>query len=181
LTNKQPGNGNPFSENRIENRQEHAMNEKLLSRRDWFRLRIPTQTTHTTSPSQAMSGLIEPDNRLAAIPHPPNYDGLDPDQFPPMCAATLDQVELQQLASDIANLAHEISLLSRMSGTHQPGIGDPNARENLWSAFQKLQSGNIKRLQIRYSWNGARWIDTLDVREDSQYRLVRIRHAEFEA
>ena len=143
------------------------------SRRDWFRLRTATPGSMLTKPSSTIPGSPASDG-LTPIEHPPNYDGMDLSQLPPMREATLSAAQIKSLFSDIGTLATDVLLMQRHAGTQraQAGSGDD---DKLPLAQSALLSGTVERIQIRYQWQEMLWIDTIGKTPDG-FRLVRIAH-----
>jgi hypothetical protein len=151
------------------------MNEKPITRRDWFRLK---QRPDILSDSAAEAPARLPrvlDQNFDSIPLPPNHDGLDLSALPPICEAMLDAVKVSELANDISELGQEVTLMQRSAAEGQAVASKATTQSKLSLAFDSLLTGRIQRLQIRYHWNGANWIDTLE-RRNEQFRLVRVCH-----
>lgn len=141
--------------------------QPLISRRDWFRLRSPA------SPSAKQQRLgADPPAGLQSIDEPVNHGGVDLSALPPMHEAILDAQEVAALMNDLEHHATGVQLIARSAGGNTP---DHSAK--LSAACKQLLSGNVQKLQIRYHWQDARWIDTLH-RQPEGFRLVRIRHAQ---
>ncbi len=155
---------------------------KKMSRRDWFRLRIPKpkqepkREPSQESTRQAPMGQTAPG--LQPIEHPVNHDMMDLSQLPPMREALLTREDVNDLFADISLLGTDILLMqrsARASRTAQATASRATSKEQLTSAREALLSGTIARIQIRYRWENASWIDTLETRQDG-FRLVRISH-----
>lgn len=154
-----------------------------LSRRDWFRLRTnapsdqPTQATRTRATGTEPNSMGETQNGLQSIALPENHDGLDLSTLPPMREALLSPDQVRQLFADIEQLATDVLLMQRASsrGARATASKATSAAE-LSTAKEAVLSGSVTRLQIRYRWQDAAWIDTLEFRPDG-FRLVRISHA----
>lgn len=154
------------------------------SRRDWFRLQprrtpsIDTESDDTVSaPGPAMG---EAPDRLQEIAHPVNHDDMDLSELPPMREARLSEQQVRQLFSDIESLGSDILLMQRSSRAQRVSASRATAStattaEQLRTAQDSLLSGKVPRVQIRYQWQEANWIDTLELRDDG-VRLVRISH-----
>ncbi len=150
--------------------------EPKISRRDWFRLRRGTtaadclQVDNTADRGQPRQ-LMAPGQPIS---QPTNYGEIDLAQLPPLREAELDGEQLVQLFEDLREFAHRISVHYRglSSGVDQ-GLVD--AATQLIAVRTELFSGRLSRVQIRYAWDGAWWIDTLESR-DGRFRLVRICH-----
>jgi hypothetical protein len=161
----------------------------LPSRRDWFRLRMPHQSrslsentastatapasspekSSVTSPSKAADG-------LQPIAHPPNHDGMDLAQLPPMREAVLSIEQIQTLFDDIEKLASDVQVMQRSAGSRRAGVTGGDNAQQLGFAKTALLGGQQQRIQIRYRWQGSQWIDTLASQADG-FKLVRIEHA----
>ena len=147
--------------------------QNKISRRDWFRLRPAT----APKASGELVGHDANHKRLKPIEHPPNHDGMDLSELPPMREAALSAEEVKALVSDIGTLCTDIMLMQRSSSSQQRATAAKlDSHAQLEAAKTSLLSGQIKRVQIRYRWNGFLWIDTLAHLSDS-WQLVRIKHA----
>lgn len=166
------------------------MNDKQFSRRDWFRLRTKATSTssdlaqsdkhflgHETATGNHRSdpGLPETSRQLTEIELPPNHDGMDLNQLPPMREALLGIEQIAALFSDIAEFAAEIQLMQRKTGQGRAVGANVSTSRQLQAAKSALLEGQVPRIQIRYRWQNALWIDTL-TRKERQFQLVRIRH-----
>lgn len=148
------------------------MNEpSKLSRRDWFRLRAPkvNQFLGSESPT-AKNDVLKP------IEHPPNHDGLDLAQLPPMREAVLSVAQINTLFSDIGGLATDVQLMQRTRSSARATAQQATNPEQLEFAKTSLLNGAIPRVQIRYRWKGSLWIDTLATQGTGLFKLVRIAH-----
>lgn len=131
-----------------------------MSRRDWFRLRRPKvelMGSEQTSP-------------LRPTEQPPNHDGMDLSELPPMHEAILNESQVRSLFSDIEQYASEIRLIARRGPTT---IKEQTASLRL--AADNLLGGRLNKMQIRYHWQSANWIDTLE-QQPQGFRLIRIQH-----
>ncbi|MEZ6093426.1 MAG: hypothetical protein R3C03_04190 [Pirellulaceae bacterium] len=144
---------------------------KKLSRRDWFRLRVP-RTNKSLGNEETT---IERDV-LTPIEHPPNHDGLDLAALPPMREAVLSIEQVESLFSDISDLATDIQLMQRTRNANRATAKHANSAEQLNVAKAAMLTGSIPRMQIRYRWEESLWIDTLSAQSDGVYKLVRIAH-----
>ncbi len=159
--------------------------EPKMTRRDWFRLRktIDESASLGSNASPLREDVRNPSasnpdlgsaSTMQPIAHPPNHDGMDLAKLPPMREAQLALDEVLALLADIEMHGTEVQLLQRDRST-------ASRRESTSSemafqlAKQGITSGSIVRLQLRYSWQGSLWIDTLEAR-DASFRLVRIEH-----
>lgn len=138
----------------------------LPSRRDWFRLRLPNQ--------DRWLGVSTPedDNRpagLQVLELPPNHDGMDLEDLPPLREALLTAEQVASLFDDIEACASDICLFQRRNQDTET-----NATK-LDLVREPFLRHDVKKLQIRYQWRGSRWIDTLE-QKGSLTRLVRISH-----
>lgn len=91
-------------------------------------------------------------------------------EFPELVTADLDVAEVQQLFDDVATCTRLLDVLVK-SGALQHADPNPVALE---SARQRLLSGEVRALQLRYVHDGSEWRDTL-VAVDGVFRLTRIR------
>jgi hypothetical protein len=137
--------------------------EPSMNRREWFRLRIPKEANQLPNAP-----------RLRPMELPPNNDGMDLNALPPMCEALISREEVRVLFSDLADHAENIQLFHKERNSRGDQHVGSNS-ERLHIASSALLQGLTARIQIRYSWNGAHWIDTLEAKE-AGYRLVRIEH-----
>lgn len=148
-----------------------------MSRRDWFRL---ARRKKADGPKQSgESSIGDQANALEPIEHPVNHDGMDLSQLPPMREATLTAEQVTQLFADIEALASDILLMQRSSRSQRATASRATTVEQLHSAKDAILSGTIPRLQIRYRWDDADWIDTLQS-DGEEFRLVRIQHVGLE-
>jgi len=107
-------------------------------------------------------------NPTAELPRP---HGEGP-PVPPMWQATLDAATLGQLFADLAASAEVLSV---------QGKGDPRRYASadpltLEAARDRLASGELAGVQLRYRFDGHEWADTL-LRAPAGFRLVRCRLA----
>ena len=141
------------------------------TRRDWFRLRLPREnrmlgeSNNSTTHGHAMQ----------SIAHPPNHDGMDMAQLPPMREALLNDEQIAELFADIGILASEVQLMQRQRGSDRATAAAAKTTEQLEFAKTALLSGTVPRVQIRYRWQNALWIDTLTSSE-AGVKLIRIQH-----
>lgn len=117
----------------------------------------------------------ETPNGLQAIAHPVNHDGMDLAELPPMREALLSEEQVRQLFSDIESVASDILLMQRSARSQRAAASKVTTEEQLRLAQATLLSGDAPRVQIRYHWQEANWIDTLERRDDG-VRLIRITH-----
>ena len=165
--------------------------DSKMSRRDWFRLRPRLSESGGTESKGTGSNRIESNatetnkavnhsmgevpNGLQAIAHPVNHDGMDLSELPPMREALLSEEQVRQLFSDIESLASDVLLMQRSARSQRATASRATTAEQLRTARDTLLSGSVPRIQIRYHWQEANWIDTLE-RRDNGVRLVRITH-----
>lgn len=142
--------------------------ENKMSRRDWFRLKAPVRNQWLGQKSDTKDR-----QGLQPVELPPNYDGMDLAELPPMREAFLTADEIDSLFGDIASLATEIQLMQRrqVKGISIGGV-DPEKLELARVAFL---DGSLAKVQIRYRWQDRLWIDTLE-RNETGFRLLRIVH-----
>ncbi|MBT6494862.1 MAG: hypothetical protein HOL01_09955 [Planctomycetaceae bacterium] len=145
-----------------------------LTRREWFRLR-PRQTRIATESRSKEHSMGQSQESLQPIPEPVNHDGLDLSELPPMREAKLSAEQVQQLFADIAQLGANIMLMRRTAQSPRAAAARASSSADLNAARDALITGQVSRLQIRYRWQDADWIDTLEAREE-EFRLVRIAH-----
>lgn len=148
---------------------------KQLSRRDWFRLKgtqASDSAANIANPGRQVGAEGE---RWQAVALPPNHDGLDLAALPPMREAVLSTDDVNELFSDIAQLATEVTLMRRTTRARRANGAPLGDVAQLAAAEEALLSGQIPRLQIRYRWNDALWIDTLS-RQAAGFHLIRIAH-----
>ncbi|MDC0935821.1 hypothetical protein OAS39_06010 [Pirellulales bacterium] len=148
-----------------------------MSRRDWFRLR-PRGTESTDAANRVEHSMGEESHGLEPIEQPVNHDGLDLSELPPMREACLSKEQVCQLFSDIETLATDILLMQRSPRSQRAAASRATTAQQLRTARDTLLSGVIPRVQVRYHWQDANWIDTLE-RRDEGVRLIRIAHNAF--
>lgn len=154
----------------------------MMSRRDWFRL-SPLRSgseAQIKSPASETEAVAAPSmgatpQGLQALPHPENHDGMNLADLPPVREACLSEEQVRQLFADIEALTTDVLLMQRLPGSARAAASTASLAEQLRAAQQSLLTGAIARCQIRYSWQGTQWIDTLE-RRDAGVRLVRIAH-----
>ena len=134
-----------------------------LSRRDLLRLPARRQTHDLLGAA--------PTSALAPVDEPPNHDGMDTSQLPPVHEALLAREQVAALFADIEQCAADVQLMVRRTAE-----GPAERSPPLGEVCRKLLAGEVSRLQIRYRWQDALWIDTLECTADG-FRLVRIGHA----
>ena len=145
-----------------------------MSRRDWFRLR-PRRTESNTAVNRVDHSMGEKSHGLQPIDQPVNHDGMDLSELPPMREARLSKEQVCQLFSDIETLASDILLMQRSHRSQHASASKATTAQQLQTARASLLSGRIPRVQIRYHWQDANWIDTLEHGNDD-VRLIRIAH-----
>lgn len=154
-----------------------------MSRRDWFRLRKPNAETLPAAISKTenapagdvlVNSKLTHNDRLRPIDLPPNHDGMDLAQLPPMREALLTSDEVDALIMDLESNATNIQLFQK-DAQSKTGQSSGTNSHAVRLARVALFEGRTRRLQIRYSWNEADWIDTLEARPNG-FRLVRIEH-----
>jgi hypothetical protein len=154
-----------------------------MSRRDWFRLRPrPAESNDKVSESKSDKtpngpehSMGETPNGLQAIAQPVNHDGMDLAELPPMREALLSEEQVRQLFSDIESLGSDVLLMQRSARSQRAAASTVTTEKQLRLAQATLLSGDVPRVQIRYHWQEANWIDTLERRDDG-VRLIRIAH-----
>lgn len=139
-----------------------------LSRRDWFRLRLPHQDEWLgdgTSEKQVRG--------LRSIDHPPNHDGMNLDELPPLREAMLTDAEVACLLEDIQKYGSDVQLMQKRSAVN--ARANVATTPNVTAAKELFLNRVVDRLQIRYRWQDSLWIDTLG-RQGPNSRLVRVAH-----
>jgi hypothetical protein len=136
-----------------------------MSRRDWFRLRVPA-----SQPSPQPKLGDQQQTGLQPLDEPVNHGQVDLASLPPMHEAVLDAKDVALLFTDIKQHAKEVTLIARNARSSKP-----DQAEKLAVACEQLLTGKVSKLQIRYHWTNARWIDTLQ-HVPGGFRLVRIQH-----
>lgn len=89
---------------------------------------------------------------------------------PSMWQADLDPAALDQLFADLAAEAEVLSILGK-GGPRNYASSEPLT---LAAAYDRLTSGEITGVQLRYRFDGSEWADTL-LWTGSKYRLIRCR------
>ena len=89
---------------------------------------------------------------------------------PPMWQADLDAAAVGQLFADLGAAAEVLSIQGK-GGAQKYASPDPLALD---TARDRLASGEIAGVQVRYRYDGGEWIDTL-LRAAGGFRLVRCR------
>ena len=148
------------------------------SRRDWFRLkksRDGQMLTPLAQQSNSSSETEVPSPTMKSIEHPPNHDGMDLSELPPMREATLTSEQVADLFLDVAELATDVMLM-QLTLAGRAAASRVSTSAQLQAARESLLDGNLPRLQLRYRWNDAQWIDTLKQVPEG-FHLVRIAHA----
>ena len=94
-----------------------------------------------------------------------------PPDLPAINEAVLDTATLNQLFEDVSQCTHLIEVIVK----HGPRSQTPDANHSLDDAKRMLEDGSAMGIQLRYSFEGAQWWDTL-IRTPAGVRIVRIRH-----
>ena len=108
---------------------------KKTSRREWFRLRHSPQA-HFMGNGDGSDDLADDRsaaNRLQSVESPPNYDGMNLDDLPPVREALLSAQDLDALFDDILRYGSDVQLLQRRSTTETP------AAQNLDSSLRRAK------------------------------------------
>lgn len=158
------------------------MNNRPPSRRDLFHLgrsnsvgakthaSLATPSSQSAPPTCGSPSILQ--NRIDC---PPSHGSVDPAILPPVTEALLGDSDVLQLLADIGSCASQITLMHRrLTGNASPGSSGISSAQ-LMAAWDILTTGQTNRLQIRYLWAQASWIDTIESRPDG-FRLVRIQH-----
>ena len=152
-----------------------------VSRRAWFRLRPPEpirepqQTPEPLPSGERAAAVGQTAVGLSEVAHPPNHDGMDLSELPPMREALLSAEQVSELFSDIEQLGTDILLMQRSSREARANVANTDTSRNLQIAKTAILSGTIARIQIRYRWQDTLWIDTLESKPEG-YRIIRIAH-----
>lgn len=93
--------------------------------------------------------------------------------FPNLHQATLDQGDLESLISDIAAFGGDVQVIPKQAS--RQCVGD--ASMTLAQAHAALLNHTVQAAQIRYTYEGGRWCDTLSP-EPGGWRLTRINLSE---
>ena len=171
----------PRAETRTSNRSNNISKEETtmsnasnLSRRDWFRLRISNPENHLGESARKLK-----ESGFQPIEHPPNHDGMDLSELPPLREAILTPDEVRCLIADIKSHAANIQLMQQRGAVNARASAakDTTRGNDLNVAKDLFLSGQLRRLQFRYRWQDSFWIDTM-VHQDNCIRLVRICHSD---
>ena len=93
-----------------------------------------------------------------------------PPPLPELQDALLGPGELDALLADLASLAEGLEIILKGAATERAIVGrDPT----LDDARAMLESGAVRGVQLRYSYEGTTWWDTL-LRTPAGVRIVRI-------
>lgn len=92
-------------------------------------------------------------------------------ELPAINESILDTDTLNQLFEDVRRCTHLIEVIVK----HGPRAQIPDATYTLDDAQQLLEDGSVMGVQLRYSYDGAQWWDTL-IRKQAAIHIVRIRH-----
>lgn len=168
-----------------------------MSRRDWFRLsprtdksdseasvpdasvpdaKMPvTSVAEATASRKSIPTMGQSKNGLQPIAQPENHDGMNLSELPPMREALLSEQQVRELFNDISTQATDVLLMQRSAKSRRASSALSATTEQMMTACESVVSRTVPRIQIRYSWQAANWIDTLECKEDG-FRLVRITH-----
>ena len=144
-----------------------------LTRRDWFRLSKPTRDNLMGDDCKLKGAPVEAENGLQPIEHPPNHDGMNLEDLPPLREAMLTEADVASLFDDIRDHGTDVQLMQKRGARNSHANASSDSSMQL--AKRLFLSGEVKRLQVRYRWNALLWIDTL-VRQEEGTRLVRVSH-----
>ena len=149
-----------------------------LSRRDWFRLSRSRSTSsevntpkETSRPKDEARLGDQSSNGMNPVSEPVNHGGINLSDLPPMREAILGVAEIEALFADLSRFASNVQLIARRRNAGADGDHSPRLAE----ACERLVSGDVRKMQVRYEWQDARWIDTFEL-QDGGIRLVRIQH-----
>lgn len=135
----------------------------------------PGEPPIATEQSSTEHFMGEAPTGLQAIAHPENHGGMNLAELPPMREALLSEDQVRQLFSDIEALATDVLLMQRSARAPRATASKATTAEQLRTVQDAILSGTVPRVQIRYHWQAANWIDTLERRDDG-IRLIRITH-----
>ena len=93
--------------------------------------------------------------------------------MPEMCESTLQNEDIACLFADLAACTKIMSIQEKGCFYAYADAGPPQ----LETAKQRLLSGEVRAMQIRYHYEHRVWTDTL-MRSSSGIRLVRCRHSD---
>ncbi len=91
--------------------------------------------------------------------------------MPEMRQGLLTAAELDALCADLTHLTRIQSIQTRVRGNANAEAGNGSLDEVL----QDLWSGNLQAVQVRYTYDGQDWTDTL-LRSDCHIRVIRCQH-----
>jgi hypothetical protein len=92
--------------------------------------------------------------------------------LPPVHVAEIDRDKLRELFDDVEALGERLEIvLKRATEAHV----EDGPSVSLAEALEQLSSGTAIGAQLRYSYEGVEWWDTL-LRAPRGFRLVRIQH-----
>ncbi|MCR9115381.1 MAG: hypothetical protein NXI22_00360 [bacterium] len=129
---------------------------------DWVRLK-------PAKPGASM-GTAPP--ALQPLEEPVNHSGYDLSSLPPMREALLNITELQALFADLKQHAEHVQFVLRGES-----LSEADKQRRFDAVIDRLEAGGVSRIQIRYRWRRAHWIDTID-RQEAGFRLIRIVHVD---
>ena len=136
---------------------------------DWFRLKHRIIDSRVNEDRNSAQTPTNSPAQSRPVAKPVNHDGMDLNDLPPLREAVLAEAQLAELFDDIIAFGTDVRLqIDKPSD-------NVSLREQMEAARLLLQDGQVKRLQIRYSWQKSFWIDTLD-RVENGFRLIRIMH-----
>lgn len=90
-------------------------------------------------------------------------------ELPELCQGLLDREQLSALVADLTELTQVQEVLLK-GGEFSMA---ERSHMNLEIALEYLVRGQLRGVQVRYSWNGSHWMDTL-LRSPEGIRLVRM-------
>ena len=130
-----------------------------VTRRDLFRgLRRPETPAWLGEPSPVRAPAQE--TLQESLPEQPRSADDEPYQLPPVRQAMLNDTELAALFHDLEHSATDVQLNRQMTASNAPDDRTDSA-SHLQAAHRALRNGDLSRVQIRYRWQNALWIDTL--------------------
>ncbi|MCU0712134.1 MAG: hypothetical protein MUC43_08750 [Pirellula sp.] len=96
----------------------------------------------------------------------------DGPQMPEMREALLDTANVRELVSDLSQLTRILSVQCKTSARSQTPL---NSSISLVQAAERLLSGEVQAVQVKYFFDHYEWTDTL-MRLPNGVRMVRCRH-----
>ncbi|HRI06322.1 MAG TPA: hypothetical protein PKW35_00825 [Nannocystaceae bacterium] len=86
--------------------------------------------------------------------------------------STLDDRGLSALVDDLRACAEVLGVREKGGAAQTSELSDG---AGLAEAAERLRRGLLRGLQVEYTYQGRRWIDTI-LRGDGSFRVIRVRH-----